>query len=186
MAFLKNFRPWFVAISLTMAELNRLGFDAELGIDEHFRRQAGSTKRLSSIESVDSQVALFTSLSSETQEDNLEQALDEIDALGPEMAKAIELWKRGDAAGLEKLLIDPMRSQYPDLFHRLFVERNVKMADAVETLLAEPGSHFVIVGGGHLVGDQGVIDLLTRRGHDVVQLAASHAAPIASAAPATQ
>jgi uncharacterized protein YbaP (TraB family) len=163
-----RFRPWFVSILLTMSELSRVGFVPELGIDEHFRGRAEKAgKRLSSIETIDDQLALFTGMSKELQEAALAQTIDELDELGPTMKEASLLWQKGDGAALEKLLIEPMRAEYPELFKKLFSDRNVGMSDFAEKDLARPGAHttLMIVGAGHLIGEKGVIAELERRGH---------------------
>jgi len=61
---------------------------------------------------------------------------------------------------------DPRLSR---LYESLFYERNRKMADKIEKMLAGRGTYFVAVGAGHLVGRQGIIDILSRRGFSVRQ-----------------
>jgi uncharacterized protein YbaP (TraB family) len=41
------------------------------------------------------------------------------------------------------------------------------MAAGIERLLGTPGTSFVFVGAGHLVGEGSVIDLLRRDGYEV-------------------
>jgi uncharacterized protein YbaP (TraB family) len=41
----------------------------------------------------------------------------------------------------------------------------------MQALLAQPGrAHFVVVGAGHVVGKDGLVDLFTRAGYRVRQL----------------
>jgi len=40
-----RFRPWFMAVTLTALELQRLGFSPEYGIDVHFYGRAGSDQK---------------------------------------------------------------------------------------------------------------------------------------------
>jgi uncharacterized protein YbaP (TraB family) len=161
---LRGFRPWFVAISLTTSALEREGFSAEHGIDEHFRRAAEGHKRIEALETVDGQLSLFASLSPEAEEQLLRQTLEEVDAYGGELDAAFRLWSSGDAEGIDRLLVASMQDEYPDLFQRLFSDRNRAMTERLLELAKVPGRYFVVVGAGHLVGNTGILALLAARG----------------------
>jgi len=49
----------------------------------------------------------------------------------------------------------------------MFTDRNVKMAEKIEGYLASEGTYFVIVGAGHLVGEDSVVSLLQKKNHKV-------------------
>jgi hypothetical protein len=49
------------------------------------------------------------------------------------------------------------------------------MARKIEAYLATAGTRFIIVGAGHLVGDDGIVALLRKQGYAVQQL--EHARP---------
>lgn len=161
---LRGFRPWFVALTLTTQALQAEGFLADLGIDEHFRRAAVGHQRIEALETVESQMALFTSLSAEAEEQMLKQTLEELDAYAGELDAAFRLWSAGDANGIDRLLVTPMQSEYPDLFERLFAERNRAMTERLLVMAQVPGRYFVVVGAGHLVGSSGILQLLSSRG----------------------
>lgn len=168
---LRGFRPWFVALTLTTQALERQGFSAEQGIDEHFRRRASGRKRIEALETVDEQLQLFSGLSAETEELMLAQTVRELGEYGAQLDAAFEAWRRGDAPALEALLVEPMRREYPALFEQLFTARNHRMLDRLlAATAARPGRYFVVVGAGHLLGDTGLVDLLAQRGIVVAQL----------------
>jgi uncharacterized protein len=162
---LRGFRPWFVALTLTTQALEAAGFSAEHGIDEHFRARAAGQKRIIALETVDEQLALFTGLSAETEETMLRQTLEELDDYGAELDSAFRAWTSGDSKSIDELLIRPMRKTYPELFEQLFTARNRRMTAKLLQLTAEaPGRYFVVVGAGHLIGKDGVVDLLRVQG----------------------
>jgi len=168
---LRGFRPWFVAVTVTTQALQREGFSSEHGIDEHFRLAAAQRgERIEALESLDTQLQLFSSLSSEAEEQMLRQTLEDLDSYGAELSSAFRLWSAGDAAGVDELLIAPMQKEYPDLFQRLFVDRNRAMVERILELAQVPGRYFVVVGAGHLVGNTGIVALLGARGVPVQQL----------------
>jgi uncharacterized protein YbaP (TraB family) len=167
---LRGFKPWFVALTLTTQALQSEGFSAELGIDEHFRRAAVGHKRIEALETVESQLGLFTGLSAEAEEELLRQTLEDLDGYARELDAAFQLWSAGDAGGLERLLVTPMQEQYPEMFQSLFVRRNLAMTERLLDMSKTPGRYFVVVGAGHMVGSSGIIELLRSRGIQVWQL----------------
>jgi hypothetical protein len=120
---------------------------------------------VSRLETVDEQLSLFTDLSPQASESLLRQTITEIEQYGEQLDASFRLWKAGDAAQLDMLLLAPMRNEYPALFAKLFSERNERMLQRLQQLLtAKPGRYFVVVGAGHLVGAGGIVDLLRARG----------------------
>ena len=167
---LRGFQPWFVALALTTQALEKEGYSADQGIDEHFRQAAEGHQRIEALETVEEQMSLFTGLDKDAGELLLRQTLDEIDHYGEELDASFVLWKTGNAARLDELLLGPLRSGYPSLFETLFAERNQRMLDRLTKLAEKPGRYFVVVGAGHLVGARGIVDLLHQRGIDAEQL----------------
>ena len=52
-------------------------------------------------------------------------------------------------------------------------DRNLRMADAAEQFLKGKEAAFVVVGAAHMVGRDGVISILEKRGYKVEQVALS-------------
>ncbi|HPS94910.1 MAG TPA: TraB/GumN family protein, partial [Deltaproteobacteria bacterium] len=77
-------------------------------------------------------------------------------------------WKRGDAARIEALTRKSLKG-YPVIEKKLFVERNTAWTGKIEKLLAQEGDVLVVVGAAHLAGDNGLIELLRRKGYEPVQ-----------------
>jgi uncharacterized protein YbaP (TraB family) len=167
---LRGFKPWFVALALTTQALEKEGFSADQGIDEHFRKAADGRLRIEALETVEEQMSLFTGLAPDAAELLLRQTLEEIDHYGEELDASFALWKTGDAAQLDELLLGPLRTTYPALFTKLFAERNQRMLARLTRLAEKPGHYFVVVGAGHLVGAGGIVDLLRAQGIVAQQL----------------
>jgi hypothetical protein len=53
---------------------------------------------------------------------------------------------------------------------KLLDDRNVKMAEKIDGYLKEKGPTFVCVGAAHLVGEKGLVKLLTAKGYKVEQV----------------
>ncbi len=162
-------RPWLVSLMLTLSQLGTLGYRPELGIDEHFRGRS-SRKHLAAIETVEQQVAVFRNMPEPVQLAALRQTLEELPNLGALIDRALDAWRKGDGRGLDSLLLAPMRKEFPKLYARLFVDRNKRMADAIDQYLEGNGTVFVVIGSGHLVGPDSVLRFLKQRGYDATQL----------------
>jgi uncharacterized protein len=165
-------RPWLVALALQMMELQRLGFDPQYGIDLHFINQAKGRKTIGELETFDSQMRLLSGLSDRDQELFLRYTLADLDLVAGEMDRLMTAWRRGDVATFRAVILKE-RSRYPEfepIYRKLIDERNRMMFERIETLLNTPGTYFVVVGSGHLVGEGSVNDLLRRKGYEVDQL----------------
>jgi uncharacterized protein len=166
---LRSFRPWLVAILLTLGEMQKQGYGADLGIDLYFAQKVRDRKRVLALETVDEQVALFAGMSEGLQEQMLRETLTKLGELGEDMRRALLLWRTGDAKAMDELLVAPLSRDYPDLYQSLFVERNRKMTAAIKGYLKTTGKYLVIVGAGHLVGPEGILQLLQGEGYPPVQ-----------------
>lgn len=168
-----KFKPWYISIMIAQLELQRLGFFPNYGIDYYFLQKAKNRKQILELESFQEQIELFSGLSDSEQELNLYYTLISLDKLEKEMDELMQAWLRGDAQKMNFLLLESMRLADPRLsalFKRIFEERNKKMVLKIEQYLKETGSYFIIVGTGHLVGDNSIIGLLESKGYSVRQL----------------
>ena len=169
---MEQFRPWALAVTITMLEVQSLGFEAALGIDKHFMERAGA-RRIVELESAAEQIDLLSSLPPKLEAEFLGSTLDSARWTKDLMGQAIELWKAGNAEGLEKLLVVGPLLERPDLrgvYAKMFDERNEKMAKQIDGFLKGSEPYFVVVGAGHLIGNKGIVKLLEKKGYHVEQM----------------
>ena len=167
---LEQLRPWMAAVTLVVFEIYKLGFEPSNGIDKYFHRQAlEAKKKIEGLETVEFQTSLFADLAKEDQEAFLKQTLDDLDQFEKSFNDIIEGWQTGDAKKIEDLLLDPMR-KYPAIFKKFLTDRNERWVPKIEDLLRSGQNVFVVVGAGHLVGTNGVVELLKKKGLTVRQL----------------
>ena len=164
-------KPWLASLGLLMDTLGQDGFVPALGIDRYFQEKAEKdAKPIESLETVDDQLGTLANLDDKVQELMLLEFLDTKDEIAPQMEQAFFAWSAGDVEGIEKLLLSSVTEpEYEPLHQKLFVERNQRMTAKVREYLKGSGSSLVIVGSGHLVGDDGIVALLARD-HAVEQL----------------
>jgi uncharacterized protein YbaP (TraB family) len=167
-----KYRPWFLALSLTSLEVVKLGFDPDYGIDRYFLSKATEKKKIVELESLEYQINLFSAFSEKDQELFLLYTLKDINVLEQELDKLVNAWRAGDEKGIESIVTKSLKEdkRLTPVYEKLVIERNKKMASKIEDYLKEKETYFVIVGAGHLVGSQGIIELLRSKGFVVEQL----------------
>jgi uncharacterized protein YbaP (TraB family) len=169
-SLLDPMKPWLASVTVVALELQKLGFNPGQGIDEHFYSRAKADKKeIRGLETVDFQISLFADLSREDSEFLLKSMLEDAARFPKIFADVIEAWKIGDAAKIEQLLLESTK-KYPAILKKFLADRNRAWLPKIEELLAGDKNVFVVVGMGHLVGTDGVVQLLKKKGIRVEQL----------------
>ena len=164
-----RFRPWFMAVTLTALELQRLGFSPEYGIDVHFYGRAGSDqKEISYLEAVDFQLDLLGKMNKQDQHAFLGQTLKDLDVAAQMADDMLKNWEKGEADNLYAILFKSFEG-YPQIENRLLGRRNIDWVKKIEEMMAEDKNIFIIVGAGHLIGPGSVVALLKEKGYKVKQ-----------------
>lgn len=165
-----RFKPWFIAVTLASLELQRLGYNPNYGLDVHFFNKARTdAKEIGFLEPAEFQLNLLGNMVGKDQVDFLNQTLKDLEVVNELAADLVKLWKSGNANGLHELLFRSFKD-YPAIHDRLLIQRNKKWVEEIEALMRENKNMLFVVGTGHLVGPQSVVDLLRKRGHKVKQL----------------
>jgi len=169
LAAFDQFAPWFTAEAISEMQLSQLGFEAQSGVEMHFLELArGDGKRITGLETVHDQIALFEGLTMDAQADYLVSSLEQARALPQEVDAMVHAWQRGDTAWFARELTSEF-GQDPALYQSVLGARNRKWLPRIEALLNENGNTLVIVGTGHLIGPDSVIELLKKDGISAVQ-----------------
>jgi uncharacterized protein YbaP (TraB family) len=164
-----RFRPWFIALTLATFELQRLGYNPMYGIDMHFFGRAKTDeKELGFFEPVDYQIDLLGKMTDQDQESFLNQTLEEMDIVAELAAEMTSYWESGDAENLYQLMNRSFKD-HQGIRDRLLIQRNKNWSSQIEALMKENKNVLVIVGAGHLVGPDSVVDLLKKKGYSVKQ-----------------
>ena len=165
--------PWLAAVTVQELLAMRVGFSGELGIEQYLTAKAKTDgKPITGLESVGEQLGFLDGLPMDAQSQWLVHSL--VDGLRIEMLvdQLVAAWRTGDVEFLEKELLHEAKMS-PELHDALLVQRNVNWIDRIVAYLDDDEDYLVVVGAAHLVGDDGVITLLSDRGVVVSQLGIS-------------
>jgi uncharacterized protein YbaP (TraB family) len=166
----KRLKPWFLALMLLGLEWQAAGFDPNLGLDKHFYDRAQTDRKpVEGLETLEFQLSRFDQMTAAEQDRMLSQTLKELDTQKAAVTKLADAWKRGDAATIERIVLQDLKAE-PRLYQVLLVDRNRNWLPKIESLFARPGRTFVVVGAAHLVGPDGLLAMLRARGYGVEQM----------------
>jgi uncharacterized protein len=165
-------KPWFLALTITSLKLMQMGYDPSDGIDAYFLRKASGKKGVQELESVDFQMKLLSGFSDKEQEALLVFTLRDLKLLDKELDKLIRAWENGDTKTMESITIENAAKDKDmhSIYEKIIFDRNRNMVSKIEDFLKTKKTYFVIVGAGHLIGNQGIITLLRQKGYPVEQL----------------
>ncbi len=166
---LKSMKPWFVALTMMAIKFQHLGLDANLGVDRHLAERAkNSGKPTSGLETLEFQLALLDQLPKRDQEMMLRETVTELDLLDKNIEQIVQSWLKGDSASLETLLMAGMKD-YPELHQKMIVDRNRRWLPQIEKIIGQGSGAMVVVGAAHLLGEDGVVQMLKNRGYELEQ-----------------
>jgi uncharacterized protein YbaP (TraB family) len=162
-------KPWFAAITLVATKLKALGLAPGLGVDQHLAAEAKRRgKPTSGLETLEFQIGLLDQLSKQNQEAMLRETVTELDLLDRNINEIVRSWVEGDEVVLTKLLLAGMM-EFPEIHEKIIVERNRRWLPEIEKFLREGSGAIVVVGAAHLVGQDGIIEMLKTKGYSVEQ-----------------
>ena len=168
LAFFNNFKPTVLIQTLSMLALSKQGYKADLGVDMYFLKKAKEqNKEILALEKVEDQINLLLGDGeTDTSEKYLYYTLCELENTVSSIDSILKAWLEGDADKMYSLVKqDEGESAENDQFmKKILDDRNYKMAEKVEEMLGKKNVYFVIVGSAHLVGDNGVVNLLRKSG----------------------
>jgi len=158
-------QPWFLGLHFATAMLANSGFQAQLGVDSYFLRRA-KDKSVIELETFAQQMKAFSGLDARAQSDFLIQSLTEFNTGRDMVTELVNVWRRGDDDALRRLVLEPMMSASEGraIYQALFQRRNLSMVDKLMGQVRVGESLFVVVGAGHLLGEEGLVSLLKAKG----------------------
>jgi uncharacterized protein len=170
MALLDRMKPPLAVVTLLNLKLQELGFDRP-GVDLYFFDRASKRgKQIRWFERPEEQIAMLASIGREDVDGMVRQSLTEASKYETVMRTIIGAWRRGDAPALERLGKKYLMYESPEDYRRLIVKRNRRWMGKLTEMLRSRETELVLVGALHLVGPQGLIAQLKRRGYRVEQL----------------
>lgn len=167
--YLERLQPWYAATLITSLRQVKAGYTPEDGVDYQIAMRARrDAKPIVGLETMAEQLGFFASMSLQEQREFLADALED-SGDQQELRELTEAWRRGDLVALEAELAQGM-DDLPELFNKVVVQRNHNWLSRIEQMLTDPDDDYLVVTGAlHMVGPQGLVELLRARGYQITR-----------------
>ena len=163
-------KPAMAALTLLSMELQRLGIN-QGGVDlYYYQRAAADGKGREALETMEQQVEFMLGMAEGREDRFMQHSIAELERLDEVFDGLIAAWRNGDEEIIAKLVAADFKDQFPEIFRTLFSERNAAWLSSLEKYIASPETELILVGVGHLVGDDGLLAELRKRGFRVEKL----------------
>ena len=167
MAMFNQFNPTGVYMVMLTMELQRMGM-TDAGVDEFFDTKAREDKKtLGKMETIEQQMEFFSKIDDDDPDQLIMYTLRDLEEMPKMMADMKEAWRSGDRAKYRELLLEPFVKDYPEAYQALLVERNNNWMPKIEALFETPEIELVLVGALHMIGKDGLLQQLERKGYAV-------------------
>ena len=166
---LARFNPATASILLAQTLYNELDLKPNYGVELTLAADIlGKQRDLRGLETIDEQSDILFAMPEEIGMVMLKSMLEEsVDDQVVELRKVYDAWSSGN---MDQILdiTDDMAEESEALYDRLIVDRNKAWVEELDALMDEQaGTFLVVVGAGHLPGEEGVVALLKAKGQDV-------------------
>ncbi len=148
------------------ALLMKLDFEGKFGVDHHFYWKAKAAgKHILGLESVEYQMDVLDNIILKSQKVIAGKNRKNAKLATQRLHQLVEAWHRGDEDMLGNMIEEEKAT--PEVYQAVYQDRNVKWLPQIESYLGQEENYLVLVGVGHLVGDDGLVKLLADKGHTV-------------------
>tara|TARA_B110000879_G_scaffold24305_1_gene32285 strand:- start:14 stop:847 length:834 start_codon:yes stop_codon:yes gene_type:complete len=167
---LEKFKPGLLISTLQILVFQSMGFTPQ-GVDAFFHTRAvADGKAEGQLETVQEQIGFIAAMGEGNESEFILLSLKDLTETGNVIDGMIGAWRSGDAQGLSELFVEDMKVEAPALYDTLLLERNLKWIPQINRMLQDADTEFVLVGAAHIVGENGLLDLLSQEGYEINQL----------------
>ncbi|MCB1567619.1 MAG: TraB/GumN family protein [Xanthomonadales bacterium] len=168
------FKPWYMGLNISVGMMVMTGLDVKLGLDQHFMQRAVKDgKIVAGLETAMEQMSALDGSPMDEQAHMLDEALEPAADTRKRILELHALWRAGDAEGLEKAVNEDMRDNTPIMYERLNRNRNRAWLPQIVALVHGKQTALVVVGSMHLLGADGLVELLRAHGIKVDRVASA-------------
>jgi uncharacterized protein YbaP (TraB family) len=165
-----QYKPSVLMVSLALMELMKLGV-TQKGVDPFFYERAmKDQKKVQGLETVNEQIHYIVSMADGYEDEFVTYTLGDMKNIRQQFETISEAWRRGDTKELNEFMVNDLKTRWPELYQKVIVNRNQKWLPLLDEYQKTPETEFILVGVGHLVGPDGVIEALKGKGYKVTQL----------------
>lgn len=157
-------KPWFAVLTLQSLELMSNDYSPQFGIDMYFLDKANEKElKIKELENLEFQMKVLDTLNQYTGQ-FLDYTLDELNESANQIDSIMQAWKTGDTKMMNNLINEGSDiKDFDQIMQHINYSRNYNMVNKIEEYLKDKKTHFVVVGAAHLLGEEGIINLLNKK-----------------------
>lgn len=160
-------RPWLAGLQLMFAQIAKLNFNADNGVDAVLMAEARKAgKPLRHLETIETQFALLAPDDAKLEMEEFQSGLKDLRDVTANIQPMVDAWSAGDLAKLDALINGDLAA-FPQARKALLDDRNAAWVPQIRAMLGQKHAYFITVGAGHLTGPGGVPALLRAAGYKV-------------------
>ena len=166
---LDGFKPGFIMMMMAMREAQRAQISGD-GVDAYFNQLAKKDNKVPEyLESVEFQLQMLADMGKDDENNFVKLSLSQMEEFKSMFNKLLPAWRAGDAEQLVELVIKPMQED-PKSLKALMTDRNKNWIPHIEKMFTDNDKEFILVGVGHLIGEESVLALLKAKGYQVAKI----------------
>lgn len=167
---ISQFRPSVIMVMLAFTELMKMGVSQQ-GVDLFFHELANKDRKaVEGLETVDEQINFVVSMADGNEDEFVRHSIEDMKTIRDQFELLVTAWRRGETGKLEELMVADLKTRYPKVYKRLIADRNRNWLPLIDAYQKTSRTEFVLVGVGHLVGPDGIIEALKKNGYKVEKL----------------
>ncbi len=168
-------QPWAVNMAVLTGITDSMGLSASRGLDQHLMGRALTAgKRTGGLETAGDQRAALAGVSLAVQIQALDELLEHRELMARTIADLHAAWRDGDVERLDRLARRNMQQNNPESYELINVARNARWLPIIQSMLdgSRTDDALIVVGSLHLLGEDGLVHALQRRGYRVERVCA--------------
>lgn len=165
-AQLQPLKPWLAGLSIGISAIQKAGYDPQSGVEMILSAETPDDQERF-FETAEEQIKVLAGGDAELQAASLQATLEQLEEDPDLFDDMVAAWEAGDTDELHDLMVESMRDTDPAVYQALVVNRNKNWVKDIKTLMEGDEDALIIVGAGHLVGDEGVPAMLKAEGYTV-------------------
>jgi uncharacterized protein len=168
-AAIEGKKLWLVNLVVLGAELAQLGVDFARGLDVVFLREAKHARmKVVEVEGGATQCGVLANASAAETKAAMTRFLESVrqNKMEKRLNEMLTAYRAGDGAALSRLVAEDFgaTTEGASARRRIFDDRHPPMAEKIDGYFKQPENHFVVVGVGHMFGDNNLLEALAKRG----------------------
>ena len=161
-------KPGMVVIVMSAIEFQRMGM-VTVGVDEHFWQRAMAEKKsIDTLETLDEQLSFLVNMGNGNENELILNTLNDLKNISSMITSLRSAWRSGNELEMKNIVLLDMLEDYPELYQSMLVERNNNWLPRIEAMFNDETTALVLVGALHLVGEDGLLQLLRNKGYSVM------------------